>query len=147
MAFSRYYLVCLILTLALVGCSGAPAIDAGVIVSGKVVNGGQPIAVANRQNGVGKLQIELIPILGTNDKRDRDSTGAKEDGSFEFLYAGKGVKPGKYKLVVLALDEPMKDSLNGTFNEANSPIEVDIPADKLNGKFSLGTIDLEKYKK
>jgi hypothetical protein len=37
--------------------------------------------------------------------------------------------------------------LRGAFSDAKSPIEVDVPADKVGGTHDMGKIDLDQVKK
>lgn len=126
-----------------VGCGdGNPPVPAGVVVKGKVLRDGKTLDVPNREIGVGRVELQLIPATGPTG--DVEIALANADGTFEFLGPGKGVKAGAYKLVVLQQDQGFQsDALEGAFNATRTPIQVTIPADK--GVHDLGTIDLQQY--
>ena len=140
-------LVCLIVLSVVVGCGGyKPA--SGVTVKGKVTKGGVPLTVPNMAAKVGSVKIDLFPVHSDpQDERDAPGTLGGTDGSFEIAGGGKGIKPGKYKLSVVADPGDGQDQLGGKFAGQNSPIEVDISDKNLGGAQDLGTIDLDAVKK
>jgi hypothetical protein len=156
----------------LVGCGESFDPDEGVIVTGKLVQDGQPIN--NPRNAVGYGGVEVI-FIG---ERTRTSTFCDDTGAFEVLDAGKGVPPGKYKVAVTVHGtggpggpggppggpggppggpggapggppggSPMGDKLGGKLNDQNTKIEIDVPKDKLGGKHDVGTIEIATYLK
>ena len=89
----RYFFALPALAL-LVGCGESFDPADGVIVTGKLVQDGQPIN--NPRNAVGYGGVEVI-FVGES---TRTSTFCDDSGAFEILDAGKGVPPGKYKVAV-----------------------------------------------
>lgn len=137
---------CLTCLLAWTGCGdGNPPVQKGVVVKGKIVRDGKPLEVPNRDIGLGRVELLLI-MPGTGG--ELESALAEPDGTFVFMGPGKGVAAGSYKLVVLQQDKGFQsDMLEGAFSEANTPIQVTIPQDKLGDTHDLGTIDLATYLK
>jgi hypothetical protein len=125
----------------LVGCgSSGPDL---VIAKGKIVKGGNPLPITRPEIGVGSLQLQLTPEASAPGL-EPEVTRAKEDGTFEFIGEGKGIKPGTYRLSVLHFqDGPPVDKLNGAFGPQNTPLKVTVAADK-GPSHDLGTIDLDK---
>jgi hypothetical protein len=132
----------------LVGCTEGYKPPEGVTVTGVVVLDGKPLEVPNRQAGLGNVQVILVPQGElASSGAEPFSDLAKEDGRFTISGPGAGIKPGKYKLVVYQQDKGYgSDMLQGEFSEANSPIDVEVPANRSGGKHDLGTIDLAKYR-
>jgi hypothetical protein len=127
---------------AVAGCGGGFQPDAGVIVTGKVVQGGQPIALDGAIPGYGKVEVQVIePTAGSSIA----AAHCEADGSFEIVHGGGGIPPGKYKLAIRAQKDPDTDLLQGKLSEQNTTIEVNVPADKLGGQHDLGTIEVGTY--
>ncbi len=145
------------------GCSSGPKIEVGVIVKGKLVQDGQVIRSKSTEPtppGVEENALEVIfyPIGET--KTDQFYADYNiEDGSFVFEGRGKGIPPGKYRLVVTqsealaggfdydpgeADSRAATDMFGGAFSHAKSPFEFDVPEDKVGGELDLQTIDLAK---
>lgn len=142
MTFQKQWIASLLVAalVGFVGCQKGYSPDAGVIVKGKIVKEKQPLVVTGRDNGTGRVEVKLVPVQqgpGT----DSATGNAKEDGSFEIVYAGKGVKPGKYKVAVQQISANV-DQLNGQFSDQTTTIVVDVPADKVGKTLDLGEIDL-----
>ena len=127
-----------------IGC-GEPKIgDAGVKIRGKVVKGGEALQVPRRDIGLGSVELHLVP---SDPSVEPQVALVEEDGSFEIVGAGQGIKPGSYKLAVLQQDQgPGSDLLKGKFSIAKTPIVIDVPSDKVGGEFDLGTIELDDHK-
>ncbi len=124
--------------LALLGGCGGHKPDAGVNVKGKLTKGGQPVTVPNMAARVGTVKVELYPIhTDPNDGRSSFGTLANEDGTFEIVGEGQGVKPGKYKLSVIADPGDGQDQLGGKYGEANSTLEFEISANNVGGTQDL----------
>lgn len=135
------FAVCLLAT----GCGGGYTPDTGVIVTGKIVKGGKPLEVPNRDIGLGNVEVLVVPLDPTAESAEPFSDLAQEDGSFRILGKGRGVSPGKYRLAVHQQDQGFgSDMLQGAFSETKSPIEIDVPADKVGGTLDLGVIDLDQ---
>lgn len=122
-----------------VGCDKGYSPDAGVIVKGKIVKGGNALVVEGREVGIGKVEVKLVAV---DAGLESASDNAKEDGTFNIVFAGKGVKPGKYKLAVTQISK-MVDVLNGAFNDQATTINVEVPANMVGKTLDLGTIDLD----
>jgi hypothetical protein len=124
------------------GCTGNPTPKTGVVVTGKVVKGGMPLAAERLPPGEFPAEIIFVPAAGG----DAERQALLPDGTFKEDGAGKGIAPGKYKLAVLHYPQGRPaDGLQGAFSEQNSPINIDIPADKSGGEHDLGTIELNDY--
>jgi hypothetical protein len=142
----RMLLVCLLLTLVpLVGCSsGNPTPPAGVIVKGKIVQGGMPLKVERLPPGEVPAEVVFVPEGGGEVERQP----LQPDGTFRETGWEKGIKPGKYKLAVYHYVQGRgSDGLSGAFSEKNTPITVDVPESKVGGELDLGTIELNDQKK
>lgn len=141
-SFGALGAVCVLLA----GCGGAQTGPKGVTVTGTIVKDGKPLDVPNREAGLGNVLVSLVP-LGPSPKAAEHALAGK-DGSFKILGPGRGIPPGKYRLAVQQQDRgPGSDMLKGRFSEKSSPVEVEIPADKLDGAHDLGPIDLGKFGK
>jgi hypothetical protein len=128
----------------ILGCGSGYQPATGTKVKGKITKGGQPITVPNMAAGVGMVKIDLYPVSsGPGDARSVEGTLAKGDGTFEIVGAGQGIKPGKYKLSVVADPGDGKDQLGGKYTGTASPIEVDINENPTRGAQDLGTIILD----
>ena len=148
--FARHRFLLAMAILACTGCDGGYSPPDGVIVTGKVVKGGSPLDVPNREVALGVVELVLVPLsVGEDDAAlPIESTPVAADGSFRLEGPGNGMKPGRYKLAVYQRDRGYgSDLLAGSFSEQNSPIEVEVPADEIGGKHDLGVIELNDYAK
>jgi hypothetical protein len=110
------------------GCNRGPHT---VTVTGKIVRGGQPIAVGP----TGYVQVMLLPDVGADEQYTTRVGRCEKDGTFVI----PEVQPGKYKIGVEQLDpNPQSDKLNGAFRAGDSKIIRDV-----DGKTPL-TIDIAK---
>ena len=120
-------------TLLVVGCSGDSSTPGGVVLTGKLLHNGQPLKDPGQP---GLLQIELYapPPPGTLNPGGLppETLGATYDftnGAFTVPGAsGKGIQPGKYKVVVRywqIYDEEAPDFFNNAFTLENTKIERD----------------------
>lgn len=133
-----------LLGILLTGCGGYKP-DVGVVVTGKIVKGGQPLSVPNMDTGEGFVATQLFPVVtqaGDTPPEGANGTYNKSDGSVKFEYAGRGIKPGKYRLIVDANDGA-NDVLGGKFAVDQSKIEITVPENKVGGTYDFGTIDLD----
>jgi hypothetical protein len=140
--------VCAMFTVGLVlaGCGGGYTPEQGVTVNGTIVKGGQPLQVPRRDVGLGSVEVQLVPTGPAAAGMGLETALVAEDGSFELRGAGRGIPPGKYKMAVYQHDQgPGSDALNGVFSDAKTPIEVEIPEDKIGSTHDLGVIDLDAY--
>ena len=130
----------------LLGCGGYKAAK-GVVVKGKVTKGGAPITVPNMDSGTGTVKIDLFPVhANAQDEREGAGTLSGSDGNFTISGAGKGVKPGKYKLAIFADTGDGLNQLGDRFTGSNSPIEFDISEKNLGGTQDLGTLEVDSFK-
>jgi hypothetical protein len=133
-----------LLVTLMVGCGGYNP-EAGVTVTGKVVKGGQPLVVPSVDSG-GGIQIQLCPRTARPDGSPGDAAGGEynADGTVKFLYAGRGVSPGKYLLTVELNDGTNdQDVFQGKYSLDQSKFEVTVPENKVGGTYDFGTIDLD----
>jgi len=134
----------------LAGCGGYTP-EAGVIVTGKVVQGGQPVPAPSSATGSeGSYGVEVQILAASPSDTKLASTGASCDasGNFEITYGGAGVPPGKYKVAIYVRNgDGDSDTLEGKLDATNTKIEVDVPQDKLGGKHDVGTIDIATHLK
>lgn len=128
------------------GCGGsgynAPK---GVIVTGKILKGGKPLEVPRRDVGLGNVEVRLIAIdQQSQANRGAEMASANESGVFKFVGPGQGVAPGKYRLAIFQQTQGMgSDALQGAFNETKSPVEIEVPQNKLGGTLDVGVIELD----
>lgn len=130
------------------GCGQGYSPQDGVIVTGRILQGGSPLDVPNREVALGVVEVLLVPLPGNESATvlPIESTLVAVDGSFRLEGPGRGIKPGRYMLVVYQRDKgPGSDMLKGAFSEERSPIEVEIPSDRVGGKHDLGNIELNDY--
>lgn len=120
------------LCIAIVGCGGG---DPQYTVTGKVVEGGQPIVIEMYEEGGSCLEVEFFPLdEGGALASDAVSHIAfcAEDGSFQMYGAeGEGIPPGKYRVAVRRLGETEDESgdmWGGKFDGDKSPFVVDVPS-------------------
>lgn len=98
------------------GCNRGPQT---VTVTGKIVRGGQPIAVGP----TGYVQVMLLPDVGADEQYTTRVGRCEKDGTFVI----PEVQPGKYKIGVEQLDPtPQSDKLNGAFRAGDSKIIRDV---------------------
>lgn len=137
-------LMALVSLAAFLGCGGGYKPDTGVKVKGTITKGGQPLTVPNMAAGVGTVKVDLYPVSSEpGDSRSLEGTLAKEDGTFEIVGAGQGIKPGKYKLSVVADPGDGKDQLEGKYSAENSPIQVEVLEKYQGGIQDLGTLQVD----
>ncbi len=131
-----------LLVAPLTGCSGGnPPVPAGIIVKGKVLKDGQPLPLPRADVGLSSLTLELVPSTGN----EVEFTQAAEDGSFEFLGPGNGVKAAEYKLVIRhELKGPGTDSLDGRYSKEKTPIELTLNESQAGTTHDMGVIDVAK---
>jgi hypothetical protein len=98
------------------GCNRGPQT---VTVTGKIVRGGQPIAVGP----TGYVQVMLLPDVGADQQYTTRVGRCEKDGTFMI----PEVQPGRYKIGVEQLDpNPQSDKLNGAFRAGDSKIIRDV---------------------
>jgi hypothetical protein len=123
------YLACCLVLLSHFGCNSQPA-EKVVSVRGKVTNAGAPLVVSGREIGLGRVEIAFhrLQADGTVDA-DFESAAADEQGNFTMRGRdGKGIQPGKYRIIVRQWDPDPTDKLAGKFSLENSKIEREVGA-------------------
>jgi hypothetical protein len=119
-----------LLTLA-VGCGG-PA-EKVVSVRGKVVRGGAPLKLKGDPKlplppGDPGASISFVHVEGPKIGQDEPGTFNPDDGSFHMIgVEGKGIPPGRYKVVVRIGGGGQPDSLKDKHSRENSKLEVTVP--------------------
>jgi len=92
---------------------------------GKLLKGGKPLEVAQRELGLGQVAIEFIPLPAPDAAGAPASTerfGTTVDAQGNFSRPG-GIPPGQYKVAVRQWDPlPNVDKLNGAFAEDKTPL-------------------------
>jgi hypothetical protein len=117
------------------GC-GEPAGPAMVACEGTLLANGQPLEVANRELGLGMVQLEFIPVDSTPDAQTYAATA---DAAGKFSLPG-GLTPGKYKVAVRQWDPyPETDKLQGAFAKERTPIVRDITGQEGKIEIDLAT--------
>lgn len=138
----RVLLYLLSATFFIAGCSG-DATPKGVTVKGKLNRGGQvlkPIGPA----APGASKVEVIFYPSDPNAAFEQGLADLETGEFTLMGAGRGIKPGAYKVGVFIRGASFdSDELNGKFNQQNTPITVTIPEDKVGGTYDLPPIDID----
>jgi hypothetical protein len=132
-----YCLLVVIVGIAVAGCDGGGVTL--VKVTGKVVDGGQPVELeGGYEEGGNCVEVEFVPL----DQSGSPKSGAPayfkyaaEDGSFVMSGdEGKGIPKGKYRVCVYRrgaeTDHPSGDAWEGKFNRENSPFEFDVSRGK-----------------
>ncbi len=130
---------------ACLGCSEGVNYEEGVIVKGKLVQGGTPLQAPQNIPGA-TVNVQLTPV-GSEVGAEPWSAPLGADGTFEIVGPENGIKPGRYKVGLSQssyLDDP---SIATQFSPENTPIEVEVPADKVGGVHDLGVIDLAETAK
>lgn len=126
-----YCIACAAACVSVVGCGG----QAGVQVTGKVVDGGQPIVIGTYEEGASCLEVDFQPLDEAGNSlsdptRPAQATYCKEDGSFVLEgYDGTGIPPGKYRVSVRRRGETPNgpgDVWNGKFDGEKSPFVFDV---------------------
>jgi hypothetical protein len=118
---------CLALPLLfMAGCSKGERV---VQVKGRVTNAGQPLHVAGRDVGLGRVQVEFVRLSEDGHLvGNREGAIADEDGRFQ-VYGrdGHGISPGTYRIAVRQWDPyPQLDKLDGRFTVDSSPITREV---------------------
>lgn len=131
--------VAMVLPALFVGCG--PTDPPGTMVTGRIVENGEPIPAPRADIGVGIVEVELHPV-GDPPGRSVESTAATGDGKFLIVGPGSGIAPGEYEVVLFKREET-EEYFKGKFEKGKSPIRVTIPADK--DEHDLGDIDVAKY--
>ena len=136
----------LMLVLSLVAGCGEEEYKApdGVILKGRIVKSGRPLKLNRPDIGLGMVELMLLP----SDAGESESGSVDANGMFEFRGPGNGVPAGRYKLAIYHWQEGpgTTDELGGQFGESVTPVEIEVPADKVGDTHNLGTIELNRFK-
>src|SRR5262245_11180906 len=145
--FSRQVLVGTLGVAVVALFCGCPPSEKVFKVKGKLLKNGQPAQVDITGKSLppgetGRIKVIFYPVQADNDVivdqngevtvGGGEMAGVESDGTFSLSGSkGGGLKPGKYRIVILHLDPSTgKDLLKGAFNEANSKITRDINGDQ-----------------
>jgi hypothetical protein len=136
---ARAVLPGLAVCLAAFGCApGPPAYK----VTGKILKGGQPLAVTEN---VGRVEVEFVPVLDDSGEAADPQDVEYDQKSGQFTAVGadrRGLPPGKYRLAVHQYDPyPDNDLLGNRFGADNSPLVYEIK-----GNQDIPPIELTAYK-
>jgi hypothetical protein len=138
--YAATFLGTLLLASLVTGCG--PSDPPGTMVTGRIVENGEPIPAPRADVGVGIVEIELHPV-GDPAGRSVEATSAKGDGTFLIVGLGSGMAPGEYEVALFKRESDNQDYFKGKFAKGKSPIRVTIPAEK--AEHDLGDIDVAKY--
>jgi hypothetical protein len=145
----RYELAVLVAVIAFAGCGGGYTPADGVVVTGKIVQGGAPVPVPPTPEGDG---VEVQIFAASPNDLTLATAGATCDanGNFEIRHEGNGVPPGKYKMAIFVRQgvsegDTQKDNLQGKLDGTNTKIEIEVPKEKLGDKHDVGTIDIATH--
>lgn len=119
------FLVFNILLIGILGCGKAPNPDGREDISGTITLNGEPI-----RTGI----ITFISATGSG--QDGEAGGSIIDGEF-FLTGQDGVKPGDYKVRIIARDE-YDSQTNALATEATTPERL-FPVDLIPAKYNRNT--------
>ena len=118
----------LVLCIAVAGCGGGPTL---VTVTGKVVDGGQPVIIQDYEQGGSCLEVEFFPLGEVDDSATNVYLAfCEQDGSFTLNgFDGNGIPVGNYRVAVRRLGQTPSgrgDVWRGKFDGENSPFVFDI---------------------
>jgi hypothetical protein len=104
----------LVLACLLAGCGSK-----GIQARGRLVKNGDPFVPSDAET----VHIAFFPASETDTSKSYSANFDRNDGTFRA--AGKGVPPGKYRVVV-SIIKNRKDELKGAFNAKNSPFLCEV---------------------
>jgi hypothetical protein len=130
------------------GCGDDYTPAKGVIVTGKLLQNGQPVSVAptpEHYNGPDVIFFAATP----GDAQLADANAYPDAaGNFRVEYEGYGIPPGRYKVaVVVRQGGPETDVLLGRLGRETTTIEVEVPKEKLGGTHDMGVLDIAEHLK
>lgn len=133
--------VCCTFLSFIAGCESYSPVQ-GVVVTGKVLQGGQPVSTAPTPDGYNGAQVEFFSGTAAA------TVPCEADGKFRIEYEGGGLPPGKYKVAIyVRKDGPDSDILENKLGRDSTTIEFDIPQDKMGGEMDVGTIEIADHLK
>ena len=112
---------CVFSCLLLSGCGGqGGAPQVGVVVSGKLLKGGQPVTLENYSDGYNYYEISLTPV----DEGGQGGNG-NADGAGDFKI--HNVKPGSYRVGVIQIvdADASNDALEGKYAVTDFTVQVE----------------------
>lgn len=137
-----FVLAGLLFVVAMTGCSGEK-VDKGVTVKGKIQKGGQVLKPTGPA-APGASKVEIIFYPSDPNGVAEQAVADPSTGDFTLIGAGKGIKPGTYKVGVFVRGAGFdSDELAGKFNKDQTTISVSIPEDKLGSTHDIGAIDID----
>jgi hypothetical protein len=134
---------CCLAALVCVALAGCDTGGSGIVATGRVLEGGRPVAIPDFEKGENCLEVEFYPL---------DEAGVPggpsyaapvgADGSFEVKGPmAEGIPPGKYRVTVTHIGgEEDGDDEDGDeeaaspwakFNKENSPFEFQVPGSEI----------------
>jgi hypothetical protein len=136
------------------GCGGSLPVEQGVVVKGKVLQGGQPINLAGGDMPPGMeestgFEVALVPEGGGEEHLRGMYYGeySTDDGSVVFRGPGQGIPPGSYVLTVAGADampgDTIGDPFQGKFLTETSPFKIEVPPGKIGDEHDFGELDLQ----
>lgn len=135
----------LVLGSVCIGCSEGPTYEPGVIVKGKLLHAGAPLQAPQNIPGA-TVNVQLTPV-NPGSGAEPWTAPLAADGAFEIVGAQNGIKPGRYKVGLSQATYLEDQKLATQFSPENTPIEVEVPADKIGDTHDLGVIDLAEAAK
>jgi hypothetical protein len=111
-----------------VGCGGEEG-PPRLAISGKLTNAGQPLEVAGRDIGLGRVVVEFYPLdaSGEPSLEPLETATVAANGEFNLV---DGIPPGKYRIAVHQWDPyPQTDRLESRFDRESSPIVRDLTSE------------------
>jgi hypothetical protein len=131
-----------LMTVLVAGC-GNDGVEKGVTVKGKIQKGGQVLKPTGPV-APGASKVEVIFYPSAADGVAEQAIANTDTGEFTLVGAGKGIKPGTYKVGVFVRGAGFdSDELGGKFNQQNTTISITIPAEKVGQEHDLGVIDID----
>lgn len=136
------YAICISFLVFSAGC-GSDGVKKGVTVKGKIHQGGQALKPSGPM-APGASKVEVVFYTSEADGVHEQAIADMNTGEFTMTGAGKGIKPGTYKVGVFVRGAGWdSDDLKGKFNQTNTTISVTIPEDKIGQTFDLPPIDID----
>jgi hypothetical protein len=130
---------CCLVALACAALAGCGAGESGVVVTGKVLEGGKPVAIPEYQPEYNCLEVEFFPLdeAGNLASAPSHRASVEENGSFKVEGPmGEGIPAGKYRVAVRRLsdEEEGEEAAAGPwakFDKENSPFVFEVPGGEI----------------
>jgi hypothetical protein len=92
-----------------------------VVVKGKLTKGGQPFVIDTSKLPPGDFGLQVVFIPETAGQFEEPGVCDSAKGTFEVAgQKGRGIKPGRYKIVIVAGAFGTKDQLGNKFHREKS---------------------------